>query len=390
MYLQLIKKGLLLPFVLILSGWLAGSAQENYKTVSTADSTKIYKGGAFYEVARYDRQSIRKKKPENVILMIGDGMGIAQVYAGMTANGGNLFLQNFKHVGWAKTHSSDNYITDSAAGGTALASGTKTYNGAIGVDPAGNSVRNIRELAEEMGKATGVVSTSAITHATPASFVAHVPKRSTYEDIAAGFLKTNIDVFIGGGYKHFHDRKDGRDLVRELKSKGYQVLSNIDSIAAVRSGKLAGLTAPEHNARYSERGNMLEKATKTALNILSRDKDGFFLMVEGSQIDWGGHQNNMSYLVGEMLDFDRTVGIALAFAASNKETLIVVTADHETGGLSIKEGNLSTGMVRGAFSGGSHTGIVVPVLAFGPGAEQFTGFMENTDIAEKIRKLMKK
>lgn len=390
MYLQLIKKGLLLPFVLFLSGWLAGTAQENYKTVSAADSTKIYKGGAFYEVVRYDGQSIRKKKPKNVILMIGDGMGIAQVYAGMTANGGNLFLQNFKCVGWAKTHSSDNYITDSAAAGTALASGTKTYNGAIGVDPAGNAVRNVRELAEDMRKATGVVSTSAITHATPASFVAHVPKRSTYEDIAADFLKTNVDVFIGGGYKHFHERKDGRDLVLELKNKGYQVLSNIDSIAAVRSGKLAGLTAPEHNGRYSERGNMLEKATKTALNILSRDKDGFFLMVEGSQIDWGGHQNNMSYIVGEMLDFDQTIGIALAFAARNKETLIVVTADHETGGLSIKEGNLSTGMVRGAFSGGSHTGIVVPVLAFGPGAEQFTGFMENSEIADKIRKLMKK
>ncbi len=374
--------------LVMMFGWSVVSGQENYKTVSTEDSTKIYRGGEFYKVTQYNNQFSKKKAPKNVILMIGDGMGIAQVYTGMTANGGHLFLENFKCVGFAKTYSANKYITDSAAGGTALSSGKKTYNGAIGVDTNVVAVPNIREFAEQKGKATGVVSTSAITHATPASFVAHQAERSTYEDIAADFLKTNVDVFIGGGYKHFTERKDGQNLIRELKKKGYLVLTDIDSIQNVKSGKLAGLTAPEHNGRLGERGDMLLKATTTALNILSQDRQGFFLMVEGSQIDWGGHQNNVPYIVEEMLDFDRTIGVALQFAAKNKETLIIVTADHETGGLAVRDGNLETGMVKGSFNTGSHTGIVVPVFAFGPGAEQFTGFMDNTEIANRIRKLM--
>lgn len=388
MHVQLRRYGIL--SLILFMGCSLAVGQENYKTVSTADSAKFYPGGNFYEVTRYDGQFSRKKTPKNVILMIGDGMGIAQVYAGMTANGGHLFLQNFKCIGFSKTYSADKYVTDSAAGGTALSAGKKTYNGAIGVDTTATAISNIRELAEKNGKATGVVSTSAITHATPASFVAHQPKRSMYEEIAADFLKTNIDVFIGGGYKHFSQRKDGRNLINDLKKKGYQVLTDIDSIQNVRGGKLAGLTAPEHNGRVTERGDMLQKATKTALNILSQDKDGFFLMVEGSQIDWGGHQNDMPYIVEEMLDFDRTIGVALEFAARNKETLIVITADHETGGLSVLDGNLDTGMVKGGFTTGSHSGIVVPIFAIGPGAEQFTGFMENTDIANKIRELMEK
>lgn len=375
--------------VILMFGWCSVSGQENYKTVSVDDSTKVYQGGKFYQVNQYKDQS-KKKAPKNVILMIGDGMGIAQVYTGMTANGGHLFLENFKCIGFAKTYSADKYVTDSAAAGTALSSGVKTTNGAIGVDTNVVATPNVREFAEQKGKATGVVSTSAITHATPASFVAHQAERSSYEDIAADFLKTNIDVFIGGGYKHFHDRKDGQNLISRLKGKGYQVLTDMDSIQNIKRGKLAGLTAPEHNGRLAERGNMLEKATQTAITILSKDHEGFFLMVEGSQIDWGGHQNNVPYIVEEMLDFDRTIGVALQFASKNRETLIIVTADHETGGLAVRDGNLKTGMVKGSFNTGSHTGIVVPVFAFGPGAEQFTGFMENTQIADKIRKLMEK
>jgi len=322
--------------------------------------------------------------------MIGDGMGISQVFAGMTANGNHLFLENFKHIGFSKTQSADNYITDSAAGGTALSCGIKTYNGAIGVNIDTVKVANIREIAEIMGKATGVVSTSAITHATPASYIAHQGSRASYEDIAADFLNSGVDVFIGGGYKHFSERKDGRNLIVELKQKGYQVLTNIDSIRNIKDGKLAGLTASEHNGRVAERGTMLQVATQTALNILDNDKDGFFLMVEGSQIDWGGHQNDTRYIVEEMLDFDKTIGIALEFAAKNEETLIIVTADHETGGMSLVGGDFNSGMVKGAFSTGNHTAIMVPVFAFGPEAEKFTGFMENTAIAEKLKKLIQK
>ena len=363
-------------------------SQENYKTVSKADSTKTYWGGKPYEVKTFT-QKFKSKKPKNVIMMIGDGMGVTEVFAGLTANGGHLFLDNFKHVGFSKTQSSDNYITDSAAGGTALSSGIKTYNGAIGVNPDTAAVKSILETAEEKGLATGLISTSAITHATPASYIAHQGSRGSYEDIAADFMKTDIDVFIGGGYKHFAQRKDQRDLTKELQAKGYQVLRNMDDIAKVKSGKLAGLTADEHNEVYPLRKMSLPLSTKTALNILSQNKKGFFIMIEGSQIDFGGHANNTIYVVNEMLDFDRAIGQALEFADNDGETLIVVTADHETGGMALVKGNLDTGMVKGAFPTGDHTATMVPVFAYGPGGENFTGIMENTDIAQRIMQLLK-
>ena len=366
----------------------SGFGQEEYKDPKNKALNEVYPGGPFYEVQNYT-QPKGKKPPKNIILMIGDGMGLAQVYSAMTANGGHLFLENFKNIGFSKTYSSDNYITDSAAGGTALSSGVKTYNGAIGVDRDKMPIPSIRELAEKKGLKTGLVSTSAITHATPASFLAHVSSRSSYEDIAADFLKTNIDVFIGGGVDNFEKRKDGRNLSKELKDKGYQVLYNMQDIQKVKSGKLAGLTAPEHNKPMPERGEMLVPATQTAINLLSQSKKGFFLMVEGSEIDFLAHENKTPGVVLETLDFDRAIGIALKFAASNGETLIIVTADHETGGMTINGGDYATGKVIAKYTSGGHTGIAVPVYAFGPCAEQFTGFMENTDIAKRMIQLLK-
>lgn len=321
-------------------------------------------------------------------MMIGDGMGVAHIYAGYTANGGHLFLDNFKQIGFSKTQSANNYITDSAAGGTALSAGQKTYNGAIGVNTDTVAIKTILEMAEDKGMATGLVSTSAITHATPASYIAHQGSRESYEDIAADFLKTDIDVFIGGGYNHFTVRKDKRDLTKDLQAKGYQVLRTMDDIAKVRNGKLAGLTADEHNEVFPKRKMDLPLSTQTALSILDQNKKGFFIMIEGSQIDWGAHQNNTIYVVNEMLDFDRSIGKALEFAAQDGETLIVVTADHETGGFALVGGDMKTGMVKGAFSTGDHTGVMVPVFAYGPGSENFTGIMENTDIAKKIMNLL--
>lgn len=378
-------KSLLILAILIASQQLF--SQENYKTLSEVDSTKIYPGGKPYEVKTYT-QNFKGKKPKKVIMMIGDGMGTSQIFAGLTANGGHLFLDNFKHVGFSKTQSSDKYITDSAAGGTALSTGQKTYNGAIAVNTDTVAIKTILEMAEDHGLATGLVSTSAITHATPASYIAHQGSRGNYEDIAADFLKTDIDVFIGGGYKHFTERKDKRDLTSELKQKGYQVLRDMDEIAQVKTGKLAGLTADEHNEVYPKRKMNLPLSTQTALNILNQNKKGFFIMIEGSQIDWGGHANNTIYVVNEMLDFDQTIGKALEFAANDGETLIIVTADHETGGFALTGGDMKTGMVKGAFPTGDHTAVMVPVFAYGPGAENFTGIMENTDIAKKIISLM--
>lgn len=381
-------KSLILSILIIVCISLPSFGQEEYKDPKNKALNEVYPGGAFYEVQNYV-QPKGNKRPKNIILMIGDGMGLAQVYSAMTANGGHLFLENFKNIGFSKTYSSDNYITDSAAGGTALSSGVKTYNGAIGVDRDKKPVASIRELAEKKGLKTGLVSTSAITHATPASFLAHVSSRSSYEDIAADFLKTNIDVFIGGGADNFEKRKDGRNLSKELKDKGYQVFYTIGDIQKVKSGKLAGFTAPEHNKPMPERGEMLVPATQTAINLLSQSKKGFFLMVEGSEIDFLAHENKTPGVVLETLDFDRAIGAALKFAASNGETLIIVTADHETGGMTINGGDYTTGKVIAKYTTGGHSGIAVPIYAFGPGADQFTGFMENTDIAKRMIELLK-
>ena len=378
---------LILSAVIVSCISFTGYGQEEYKDPKNKALKELFSGGSFYQVQNYVEPS-SKKQPKNIILMIGDGMGLAQIYSAMTANGGHLFLENFKNCGFSKTYSSDNYITDSAAGGTALSSGIKTYNGAIGVDPDKNPVPNIRELAEKKGLKTGLVSTSAITHATPASFIAHVDSRGNYEDIAADFLKTNIDVFIGGGIKNFEARKDGKNLSKDLKDNGYQVLYNIEDIQKVKSGKLAGLVAPGHCKPMPERGEMLVPATQTAINLLSQSAKGFFLMVEGSEIDFLAHENKTPGVILETLDFDRAIGAALKFAASTGETLIIVTADHETGGMTINGGDNKTGKVVAKYSTGGHTGIAVPVFAFGPGAEQFTGFMENTDIAKKMIKLL--
>lgn len=379
-----------LSIFIVLAGMsLSGFAQDAYMEAEAKELEKTYLGGEPYKVKMYT-QEFKAEKPKNIIFLIGDGMGVSQVFSGLVGNRGKLFIENCRHIGFSKTQSSDNFITDSAAGGTALSCGVKTYNGAIGVNPDTIPVKSILEEAEENGLATGLVSTSAITHATPASFIAHQKKRSMYEEIAADFLKTDIDVFIGGGLAHFIGRKDKRNLLSELKEKGYTVENDITKIQKIKKGKLAGLTAQVHNGRMAERGDMLPIATQTAINILdnnSGDK-GFFMMVEGSQIDWGGHANSTIYIAEDMLDFDRAVGKAIKFAAKDGETLVVVTADHETGGLGINGGDFNTGKVKGGFTTGGHTAVMVPVFSYGPGAEEFIGIMDNTDIHAKMKKLL--
>jgi len=381
------KMKLMLPVIALLLAAFFATSQETYKEVKPVADKLTFTGKSFYPVKQFPH-SFKGKKPKNVILMIGDGMGTAHVFAGITANGGHLFLDNFKHAGFSKTQSADKYITDSAAGGTALSTGVRTYNGAIGVDVNQKPLKTILEDAEEKQLSTGLVSSSAITHATPASFIAHQGARGSYEAIAADFLLTDVDVFIGGGYKHFANRQDGQDLIRELKARGYAVLQDMNEIVKVNSGKLAGLTAPEHNDRVTKRGDMLPKATQTAINILKNNKKGFFLMVEGSMIDWGAHANDAQYTVEEMLDFDQTIGVALEFAARDRETLIIVTADHETGGLIDADGDFKTGGFTAKFSSTDHTAVMVPLFAYGPGAEHFGGIMNNTDIHQKIKQLL--
>lgn len=333
-----------------------------------------------------DNDEINKgKTKKNVILLIGDGMGLTHLYAGMTANHGKLSIERITHMGAQKTYSANNYTTDSAASGTAIATGTKTNNGVVGMDTSGAVVHSILEYAEENDFATGLISTSAITHATPASFISHVPNRGLYEDIAADFLKTDIDVFIGGGANHFMNRKDSVNLADKLKDNGYKVLFDMNEISKVKSGKLAGFAAPDHCPPYLEgRGDMLSEATATSIKILRKNKKGFFLMVEGSQIDWGGHANNTDYVVSEVIDFDNAIKVALDFAEKDGNTLVIVTADHETGGMSILGGDFKEGTVKASYGTTGHTGVLIPVYAFGPGAEEFSGIYENTDIFLKL------
>lgn len=330
-----------------------------------------------------------KKNPKNVIFMIGDGMGIAQIYAGMTANNNSLSLEQCTHSGFVKTYSASHFTTDSGAGGTALSCGIKTKNGMIGMTPDSVPAQSILQLASKNKLATGMVVACAVTHATPASFIAHQVNRNMYEEIAADYLKTDIDVFIGGGRNHFEKRKDGRNLTSELKAKNYNVAYTLDEVKAVKSGKLAGLLYDNQNPAMPERGSMLPDATVAALDILDNSKKGFFLMIEGSQIDWAGHNNDLSHVIKEVLDFDQTIARVLDFAKRDKNTLVIVTADHETGGMTLLDGTFGSGQLTTVFTTKNHSGVPVPVFAFGPGAENFMGFMENTAMKGKIEKLLK-
>ncbi|MFV0505995.1 MAG: alkaline phosphatase [Bacteroidales bacterium] len=339
------------------------------------------------------KNNAKGKRPKNIILLIGDGMGASQVYAAFMANRAKLNIMNMPFTGFSKTYSANDDVTDSAAGGTALSSGKKTYNGALGVVAKGKdtiAIKTILELAEEKGLETGLVSSCAVTHATPASFIAHQNYRSYTEDIALDFLGTDVDVVIGGGYKYFTNRKDGKNLINELKEKGYNVVrGTADDIAKAKGDKLYGFTAEKHPAKSWERDYNLIPTANKALSVLSDAEKGFFLMIEGSQIDWGGHANDLKYTVEETLEFDQVVGNCINFADSNGgETLIIITADHETGGLAIKEGDMKNGLVKADWTTNDHSGIMVPVYAYGPGAENFTGIMENTAIFDKMKELL--
>ena len=259
----------------------------------------------------------------------------------------------------------------------------------IGVSPDSAILSSIMEIAHKNGLATGVVSTSAITHATPASFVAHNSGRGNYEDIAKDFLNGTVDVFIGGGENHFRSRKDGNDLTIKLKEQGFSVVYTLNDLKNTESTKLAGLLAKEHMPKESDgRQGALEEMTLKAIETLSKNKNGFVLMVEGSMIDWGAHEQNIDYVVSEMIDLDKAIGVAKEFASTDKNTLVVVTADHETGGLTLTGGSLTGHNLTAKFSGSDHTAVMVPIFSYGPGAELFSGIHENTFFRNEFVKLL--
>jgi alkaline phosphatase len=340
--------------------------------------------------AGWSQSNNTAKKPKNIILLIGDGMGLSQISAGLYANGNYLNLERFPFVGIHKSYSSDNLITDSAAGATAFSIGKKSYNGAIGVDQDTVPVKTILEEAEDKGWATGLVATSTITHATPASFIAHVSSRNMQEAIAAQFLNTDVDFFVGGGQDFFENRKeDDRNISQELREKGYQITDineiPFEQISFEGIDKFGYFTAAGSPEKLLEGRDYLIQAGNQAVEFLNEKSDkGFFLMIEGSQIDWGGHANESEYIITEMIEFDQLIGDILDFAKKDGETLVVVTADHETGGYSINPSSTFDTIVPG-FTTTYHTATMIPVFAYGPGSEQFGGIYENTAIYHKIK-----
>ncbi|MDB9931688.1 alkaline phosphatase [Flavobacteriales bacterium] len=335
------------------------------------------------------------KLPKNIILMIGDGMGISQITAGMYANGNKLNLERCKVIGLIKTNSEDDLITDSAAGATAFATGKKTKNGKISQSMKDSiNYKTFIEYAEENNKATGIVVTSTVTHATPACFYAHFPRRyEANEPISAQFINSGIDVLIGGGEKYFEKRSDGRNLYEELKSKNYTVLDTLtEDFSTEGISKMIYLYSPtqpgklvfEKGDNAPSRGPILPLATEKALEVLKKDTNGFFMMVEGSQIDWGGHNNDSPYIIHEMIDFDNAIQKVLDFADQDGETLVIITADHETGGYAIIGGDLDGTNLVGGFSTLKHSAAMIPVFAYGQGAENFVGIYDNTQIFYKM------
>ncbi len=335
-------------------------------------------------------------KPTNIIFLIGDGMGLSAISTTLYYGDKVSEFKQFKEIGLIRTSSASHKVTDSAASGTAMSSGKKTYNGAIGVDTTKSSIPNIAEILTGLGWNTGVVASSTISHATPASFYAHIDSRSKEEEIVAQLLESEIDFFAGGGIAKFNKRIDGADLFKTAKERGFTLdTTSLALPGSLQAGQKYGflLAAGGMPPMTEGRGNFLPDATSLAIEHLSQGENSFFLMVEGSQIDWGGHANNTEYVVTETLDFEKAVAAALDFAKKDGNTLVVVTADHETGGFALgalkneETGSTNYKEIGPTFATSAHSATLIPVFAYGPGAENFKGMYENTEIFHKMKAL---
>ena len=328
-------------------------------------------------------------KPPNIIMMIGDGMGISAISSGMYSNNNYTSLERSEYIGLLKTHSLDNLVTDSAASGTAMSSGVKTYNRTVGLDGNLSSVKSILEICRDRGYTTAIVATSTIVHATPASYYSKVKSRYQYDEIASQLSKSNINFFVGGGEKYFNDRVDGRNLINEMDD--YFFANSLESFKNINSNKIGYLTYyDEPVGKHEGREPSLEDIAQITIQKLKSFDNPFFLLVEGSQIDWGGHDNDSEHLISEMLEFDKTIETVFNFADKDKNTLVVITADHETGGAAIVDGNLEESFVKIKYVSGDHTATMVPIFSLGPYSSLFKGVYDNTEIFDKLEAIIKK
>lgn len=341
-------------------------------------------------------------------------MGEAQRIAGRwsaAGRNGALAMDAMPYGSWARTASADSDLTDSAAAATAIATGVKTDNGVVGQDPNGRRLTTILERAKAAGLAVGLVTTTHMADATPAAFAAHVADRAKMTEIASQMLAAGVDVLLGGGEDEFlpgsvegcysepGERTDGRNLIAEAISTGYTYVCDAAGLTAVvptPSTRLLGLFADEGLTRPF--APSLAEMTQKAIDVLSQDPDGFFLMVEGGQIDWAGHVNDAANAIWDTIGLDEAVGVAQSYAATAGEALIIVTADHETGGMSVDLTSSGGADEDGPFympdgtlfyvnwSTIAHTGVEVPTTSQGPWSDQLIGVYENTHIHDVMRR----
>jgi alkaline phosphatase len=331
-------------------------------------------------------------RPRNIILVIGDGMGLAHIALAEYLHKPPSPIRQMEVIGLQKTHSATHLVTDSGAAGTAMSCGVKTFNSAIGLDADSTPVKTIMELARDNGIKTGFVVTSTVVHATPASFYAHVKSRGAYEQIASQLVESGIDVFVGGGERYFSNRYgDKADLIKALQANNYAVIQSEDTHNRYRLGKIdpawriACFTAMEDPQRASSGRTWFPYIVQHAIDALKkREKRGYLMMIEASQVDWASHANNTDWLVPELQDAFTMLDMLVKRVKQDGNTLLIVTADHECGNISLRGKRAP----RVEFNGKVHSPYMVPVFATGPGAELFAGIYENTEIFEKIRYLM--
>ena len=378
-------------------------------------------------------------RARNVIFIQGDGMGIAHrelIRLATKGQNGELAMNKMAYTGFVHTDSADpdEAVTDSAAAATAYSTGVRTYNGAIGVDLQGNSVPTLLERARDARKSTGLVTTSQVTDASPAAFAAHVPDRSDQSEIARQIIETTkVDVVLGGGEDWWYpagtvgswpdgpatdptEKSKGTkgNLVDRAEELGYRYVSNATELNAVGKGPVLGLFANEEMFEYHNEGEgdlyepsvPLKDMSKKALDILARDRDGFFLFIEEEGIDEMAHHSNAKLTVKAGAALDDTVAMAVQFAARTPGTLVLVVGDHETGGLAIEnvdpadengQGEQSEDQVPIAnsklvmtvdWTTNGHTGAATPITAQGPGADRLGTVLRNTDVHDAVLRAM--
>lgn len=369
-----------IALLFLIFGWSA-NAQE----ITVGSVENIAAQGSYTPSFESDGED---KAPLNVILMIGDGMGMSHIATTMYANGGELTITNLKTCGWVRTNSATHFTTDSAASGTAYATGHKTHNSAIGMDVDDNPIENLPEQLDKSGIVSGIVSTDLLDGATPAAFFAHQPKRYMAEEIWGDVPSSKLLFFAAGSAEKFAEKSEATQKAIHEK---FEVVSKLSETAltAERIGYI-----PYQSEIFSDEngfGSWLPETTQFAIDFLAskiHDGKGFFLMVEGAHIDKYSHANDLKAMVRETLAFDKAVEAAIRFAEKNGNTLVIISADHETGALTLGEGVPAEGKMGGTFVSKGHTASPVPLFAYGPGSHKFMGVQENSDVSLKIAELL--